>query len=270
MEVRIASRYLVGLLLFLSLANVALAAYVHRRYTEPPPPADLPLDQPAQIPSGGSERVLPEMGRPAAKTVDLELIVQKNLFHPGRSKVEKMPEKAEAASRPVDARNLQVLGVFLDGKKAKALLSNRRARKDEKKTAWLSEGESLWGLKVLRIEREKVVVESEGTELELGLYEDVEARDRGQALEPKEAAPEKEVVTVAPEKVPAPEAPTEEKPGPVPAGAAREGEEQQFRVINTPFGKVKRPVSPGGETGPAPARPKSLPFPTAPPKNPNN
>lgn len=175
-------------------------------------------------------------------------VVEKNLFSPDRKEPVAAQEpaaesKGEIAELKIPGKKVALYGVVLVEDFRKALITNLDKKGKERDVVWVREGETVGTYKVSRIEKDKVFLEENGRQYEIALYSDDKPERRTVAV------PEGKPSVIAPEgeekrgSAPAPAAESKggAPPSPrPPAIAGEKGGEEDYEVINTPFGQLKR------------------------------
>jgi len=177
-----------------------------------------------------------------------EVVLEKNIFSPNRKEYLPPPEgsaenKPEVAELRIPGKKVVLYGVVLMEGYRKALVTNLEKKGKERDVLWIREGEAYGDFKVSRIEKDKVFLEGNGQEYEIALYGD--DKPQRQAVSVSEGKPtviapaedKKEEVAVVPA--------GGGKPGgspsvSSPASDGQGGEDAEYEIINTPFGKIKR------------------------------
>jgi len=224
-------KWIINLMLLCLVVFTGAEAY--RVWTEPleiPLPPAKPGEMKATIPH--TRTALHARAFPQGH---YEGIVTKNLFSPERQQPEDKPvdmtiEKAEKKVIP----NILLYGVVITGDDRKALLTNPDRSKDPRRFTWASAGEVLGGYEVVEIGPEKVFLEREGTRYEVGLYKEKERRGPPSPMKPSVVVQQTE---------PAKKEPAKKEPV-LPEGKSTERKEavekEEFEIIKTPFGDMKR------------------------------
>lgn len=177
-----------------------------------------------------------------------EGVLEKNIFSPNRKEYLPPPEasaenKPEVAELRIPGKKVVLYGVVLMEGYRKALVTNLEKKGKERDVLWIREGETFGDFKVSRIEKDKVFLEGNGQEYEIALYGD--DKPQRQTVSVPEGKPtvitpagdqRKEAVAVST---------SGGKTGGSPSASSsasdgKSGEDEEYEVINTPFGKMKR------------------------------
>jgi hypothetical protein len=175
------------------------------------------------------------------------VVAEKNLFFSTRT--EAIPKELEKGPPKISEKMIYLYGVMVLGDKKQALISNPEtgpeADKKRAKDKWVKIGDTLGNFSVAEIDKTKVILTEGDNRHEILLYD------------PKK--PARKIIaqpTAAPTLVAAgAPAPTMKPPGagtsaPVPsstsapaaAASGETGAAGEFKIINTPFGPVKRRI----------------------------
>jgi hypothetical protein len=213
--------------------------------------------------------VIAGMGHPAEH---YDVIHVKNLFRPEREEYENfLPsegeeggDEAETAEKQIRPPDVDLYGIMIDTKRKVALIYDKRERDQYQRYKVVSPGDEIQGYKLVLIQPEEIVLEKDGRRATIELSQNKPARGGVMAVAkeaPKVASKEKAEATptaVSVEKEAAVKAPpgkgetpslavSVEKEAAVkaPSKGSSEGksdEEGEYKIIDTPFGKVKRRI----------------------------
>lgn len=179
-------------------------------------------------------------------------IVEKNLFSPDRKEpvVEQEPAagpKEDITELKIPGKKVALYGVVLVEDIRKALITNLEKKGKEREFVWIREGEIIGNFKVARIEKDKVFLEENGRQYEIALYSDDKPERRPVPVpegKPTVIVPgeeRKREVPSAPPAVETKRSAPPPSPTPHPSSVAKEkGGEEDYEVISTPFGQIKR------------------------------
>ncbi|HQB30667.1 MAG TPA: hypothetical protein PLO86_07860 [Syntrophales bacterium] len=176
-------------------------------------------------------------------------VVEKNLFSPDRKEPAAAQEpaaesKGEIAELKIPGKKVALYGVVLVDDFRKALITNLEKKGKERDVIWVREGETVGTFKVARIEKDKVFLEENGRQYEIALYSDDKPERRTVAVpegKPSVIAPEGEARKESAPPAPAVESKGGAPPSPRPPSVAGEkGGDDEYEVISTPFGQLKR------------------------------
>jgi hypothetical protein len=175
--------------------------------------------------------------------------VEKNLFSPDRKEPVSAQEaaadlKGEISELKIPGKKVALYGVVLVEDFRKALITNLEKKGKERDVIWVREGETVGNFKVSRIEKDRVFLEENGRQYEIALYSEDKPERKTVAV------PEGKPSVIAPageeKKEPAPAAPVVETKGGAPPSprppsvSGEKGGEEEYEVISTPFGQLKR------------------------------
>jgi type II secretory pathway component PulC len=112
---------------------------------------------------------------------DFDIVSSKNIFSAGRKewipkpKVRSnggphLPPPSPPPPPPPPPRKIILYGIIMADKVKKAMINNPKVGVRDKKTLYIEEGEDVEGYKVKRIEKDKVILDWQGSEIVLKLY----------------------------------------------------------------------------------------------------
>ena len=157
-------------------------------------------------------------------------IVGMNLFSPDRK--EYIPEEPETESLVKEikksGKRIILYGVIIADDYKSALINDPEAKRGQRKSKWVKEGETIQGLKLAAIEEDRIFLTEGADGYEIFLYDANKPKTREHIA--KETTPKVVVTKPKPKKKKA-------KPAVSMKKETREGE---YEIISTPFGNVKR------------------------------
>ncbi|MCJ8499378.1 hypothetical protein [Desulfatitalea alkaliphila] len=241
---------LVGLLLLIATIGV---------WRNPPPLAETPATSSAHPQESPVQRGTTRLNEPGVPPKSaFNNIGARNLFSPDRREmsaaeteedIEELTAVAEEAPAPkVDGRLIQLFGVVLAEELTTALVSDPSVRTGRGQNRWVRPGDRIGQLEVERIEPEAVIfADDQSKRFRVALHSPDKSRSSaGAASSP--GTPRPTVVTTQPTPEPRPAARPETRDA-APSGpdrTTRDGtgtDEQEYVIIKTPFGDIKRPKS---------------------------
>jgi hypothetical protein len=198
---------------------------------------------------GGGARLVESRMPPKSA---FENIGAKNLFSaeraeylPPAAEVEEIGQVEEEQAPKVDGRQIQLFGVVLMQDVAKALISDPSVRSGRGQSRWVAPGDSVGQLRVDSVEADSVVFADERQKrFRVPLHAANKTRS-GVAAAPATAAARPTVVTTQPASATRPAAaaatsvPTTQPERPATVGSPPG--DQDYVIIQTPFGEMRRP-----------------------------
>jgi hypothetical protein len=180
------------------------------------------------------------------------LIVSQSLFSPERKEyVPEEPEKEDAAEKEkgvrISGKRVVLYGVVVAGGSKRALINNPQGKLGEDRHQWIEEGRTYENLKVLSIEPDKILLDDGREEHEI-LLSRKKGNESGRGSE-KPAGPT--VVSGGSDEKPKPiKAKTidsssgqeKEATRPQKKKDASESEEAKYKIVDTPFGKIRQRI----------------------------
>ena len=165
------------------------------------------------------------------------IVVDKNLFFPDRA--EFIPDESEpetkAPQAKVSGKKILLYGVVLMDDYKKALISNPRPEAGERRAKWVKTGDRIGDFSVTRIKKDSIIL-AEGTKkYEIFLYDKDKPKRRTTAAG-------KSRPTVVTTKPAAAAAKLKRRPPMPRISKEKNSSEGEYKIINTPFGKIKRKV----------------------------
>jgi len=173
------------------------------------------------------------------------IVAEKNLFAANRSEV--IPDKLkQEGPLKISEKQIFLYGVIVMGDRKEALISNPDpgsvAGKAPAKNKWVKVGDALGNFSVADIQKERIILADGANRHEILLY-DKNKPARQVVAEAKSAAP---TVVATGATAPAAAAGAVTKPGTEqPASLVAEGKSApagEYRIVNTPFGPIKRRI----------------------------
>ncbi len=187
---------------------------------------------------------------------EYDLVVENNPFSPDRSSGIKEASSAEVMDQEVkvSGKTIALYGVIILGQNKTALINNPDPNSNDKDYLWVKEGDQVGELTVAGIKDDHILMSGKGLNYSVRLYDpDKVKKDKkkeGQAqqtatpavIHAGQTAASSESgagaagspAVVAPEKKPAPGG---SQPG---RSGAVKSEDQEYEIIETPFGEIKR------------------------------
>jgi len=159
-------------------------------------------------------------------------IVGLNLFSPDRK--EYILKEPETETEPVvkqikkSGKRIILYGVIIADDYKSALINDPEAKRGQRKSKWVKEGETIQGLKLAAIEDDRIFLTEGADRYEIFLYDANKPKTREHIA--KETTPK--VVVTKPK-------PKKKKTKPA-VSMKKETQEGEYEIISTPFGKVKR------------------------------
>lgn len=159
-------------------------------------------------------------------------ITDKNLFAADRK--EYQPEAVEietvvADTVKVDGRKITLFGVMAIGDRQSAMISNPDP-KDERKTLWVAIGDSVGNLKVTAISDQAITFADGKKKYRVDLYEQ-KRRRQTQPVSKQESPVVVQTQVIKPKPA--------KKSTPAMEAADKQGDDE-YEIVNTPFGKTRR------------------------------
>jgi len=166
------------------------------------------------------------------------VIVSKNLFSPDRMEPAAESLRNETRETKLPGKKIYLYGVVLSDDYKLALITNPLRGKGERKDIWVHVGDKVDDLKVIEILKDRILLAKGLKEYEISLYDKNKPKRRGVSKSGK-----KPTVVVADAKA--------KKKGKKAQGTGSQGkksveevesDEGKYRIIDTPFGKIKRRI----------------------------
>ena len=177
-----------------------------------------------------------------------QAVVAKNLFSPDRREVQKAPpppppppenkpvvepEKPVQVLEKVEGKPIMLYGVILLPNYRAAIITNPETKDNPREQKKVNIGEMIGEYKIVDIQKERILLDRKQERFEIVLFDKNNPKERKVTVKPavvrKDAAPT--VITARPEP---------EKPKPT-EKASKTAEKEQWEIVDTPFGKMKRP-----------------------------
>lgn len=163
--------WLLNVLLAASVALLGIKAYaIWSEGTRPMPSAE-PSVEAAAFSEGGLQ------GRRVIEETAYDPVVEHNLFSPSRQapevdeEEEEIPVTQEISESPQAPTSVFLNGVILADDYQAALINNQKPAAGEKREKWVKIGDRIAGFQVVAIEKDKIVLEEEGEEYEISLFD---------------------------------------------------------------------------------------------------
>jgi hypothetical protein len=180
------------------------------------------------------------------------IVAEKNLFFSNRA--ESLPKELKPDAPKISEKMIYLYGVVILGDKKQALISNPESGKSAAgkggKDKWVKVGDAIGNFSVAEIGKEKIVLTEGGNRHEILLYDS--KKPARQIVAQKPAAP---TVVATGSTAPAaaakisgagsPTATPAPAPAPTPAPPVAAGKSEpagEYKIVNTPFGPVKRRI----------------------------
>jgi hypothetical protein len=214
--------------------------------------------------------VLAGMGHPADY---YSVVHEKDLFRPERmeheealpSEEEESEDEAGTAKKEIRPPLIDLYGIMIEKKKKVALLYDRREINTNLRYKVAAQGDEIQGYKLVLIQPEQIVFEKSGQKATIGLSQKKPARggimavakeapkvakqEKGKASPTAVSVEKKAVVKAPPGKgkasslaVSVEKETTVKKPSATGSSKGKSDEEGEYRIINTPFGKLKKRI----------------------------
>jgi hypothetical protein len=168
------------------------------------------------------------------------IVADKNLFSSNRS--ESIPVELEQGALKISEKMIFLYGVVLTGDSNKALISNPEsgpaAEKSRAKDKWVKVGDTMGDFSVDEIRKDRIILTQGASKHEILLY------DKNKPAR-KIIVPEKSAAPAVASTGPAAAATVTKSDKEPPKSGVAEGKsvvEGEYRIINTPFGPVKRKI----------------------------
>ncbi len=160
-----------------------------------------------------------------------KVIADRNLFSPDR--IELIPEEPEKEKEPepevkrlrVSGKTITLYGVVITDDYTSALINNPVQGEDEGRYKWIKQGDNIGDLSVTAIRKESILLAESGKKYEILLYD--KKKPGRSNIAKKETRP---TIVIS----------GSEKKQPVSKNVSSKKEDDEFEIVNTPFGKVKR------------------------------
>ena len=155
-------------------------------------------------------------------------VVERCLFSPDRAEFipEVLESEKEVEPEKVPGRKITLYGVIMMEDYATALVSNPEIKAGDKPELWVRMGDKLGDLKVASIQKESILLTDGTKQYKIPLYD--QSRSKQRSTVAKTAKP-MVVTTKSKPKKSKPQKPKHE-----------ELSNDQYEIISTPFGKIKR------------------------------
>jgi hypothetical protein len=168
------------------------------------------------------------------------IVADKNLFSSNRS--ESIPVELKQGALKISEKMIFLYGVVLTGDSNKALISNPEsgpaAEKSRAKDKWVKVGDTMGDFSVDEIRKDRIILTQGASKHEILLY------DKNKPAR-KIIVPEKSAAPAVASTGPAAAATVTKSDKEPPKSGVAEGKsvvEGEYRIINTPFGPVKRKI----------------------------
>ncbi len=164
------------------------------------------------------------------------VIVSKNLFSPDRMEPVAESLRNETRETKLPGKKIYLYGVVLSDDYKLALITNPVRGKGDRKDIWVHVGDKVDDLKVIEILKDRILLAKGLKEYEISLYDKNKPKRRGISTSGK-----KPTVVVA-------DARKEEKRTQGKGSQGKKSVEEvesdkgKYRIIDTPFGKIKRRI----------------------------
>jgi len=169
-------------------------------------------------------------------------VTERNLFSPDR--VGFLPEETEPAPETelikIPGKKITLYGVILTEDSATALVTNPEMKFGERRTIWVKSGDQLGSLNVTLIEKESISLTDGKKKYKILLYDQSKRKGRkavAKKEEPTVVMTKSKQTKPKESKQAKPEEPKQAKPE---KQTHKELTNEQYEIINTPFGKMKR------------------------------
>jgi hypothetical protein len=179
------------------------------------------------------EKATPHSEKRVAKTRFLpdsyyKDVVERCLFSPERAEFipEVLESEPEVAPEKIPGKKIILYGVVMMKDYATALVSNPEIKPGDQPELWVRSGDHLGIFKVASIQKESILLTDGTKQYKIPLYD--QSRPKQRSMAPKTATPT--VVTINSKL-------KNKKPQ---KGKQEELSNDQYEIVNTPFGKIKR------------------------------
>lgn len=171
-------------------------------------------------------------GRRTAPESAYRVIADRNLFSPDRK--EFIPEEPEKEKEPepevrqlrVSGKTVTLYGVIMTDNYKSALISNPVRGDDERKHRWIKKGDKIGDIAVADIQKESILLTEGDKKYEILLYDRKKSGTKNTVE--KNIRPTV-VISESEKKQPA-----------VSKSKKQESSDDEYEIINTPFGKIRR------------------------------
>jgi hypothetical protein len=162
------------------------------------------------------------------------IVVDKNLFFPDRA--EFIPDESEpetkAPQAKVSGKKILLYGVVLMDDYKKALISNPVPEEGERRAKWVKTGDQIGDFSVTGIKKDSIILAEGAKKYEIFLYDKDKPKRRTTAAGKSRPT----VVTTKP-------AAKSKKRPPMPGiSKGEKSSDGEYKIVNTPFGKIRRKV----------------------------
>jgi hypothetical protein len=173
------------------------------------------------------------------------IVAEKNLFAPNR--LESIPEKQKPGPLKISEKMIFLYGVVVMGDRKKGLISNpdpgpEAGKQPAPKDKWVAIGDTIGNFRVADIQKDRIILADGASNHEILLY-DKNKPARQTTVAEQSAAPT--VVATGTAKA-ATAARSDTKTGTEPPASRSEAGKSapagEYRIVNTPFGPVKRRI----------------------------
>ncbi|MFA5323787.1 MAG: hypothetical protein WC373_14040 [Smithella sp.] len=192
-----------------------------------------------------------EMSPPAKMIIEREMppestygiVADKNLFSSNRS--ESLPAKDKSGPLTISEKMIFLYGVVVMGDRKQALISNPEPEtgKSRAKDKWIKVGDTLGNFTVSDIQKDRIILTEGGSTHEILLFDSNKPTRQTTIAQP---SADPTVIATGPAPTAAAAKPADTKPSTEPpASRIAEGKSApagEYRIINTPFGPVKRRI----------------------------
>ena len=165
------------------------------------------------------------------------IVADKNLFFPDRAEFipdESGPE-TKAPQAKVSGKKILLYGVVLMDDYRKALIGNPRPEAGERRSKWVKAGDRMGDFSVTEIKKDSIILTEGARKYEIFLYDKDKPKRRAKAAGRSRPT----VVTTKPA---ATAAKSKRRP-PMPGiSKKKNSSEGEYKIIDTPFGKIRRKV----------------------------
>ena len=174
-----------------------------------------------------------------------QAVVYNNLFSPDRREAkiappapkpietEPKPEESIQTLEKVEGKKILLYGVILLPNYRAAIITDPDAKDNQREQRKVIIGEKIGDYKIVDIQKERVILEKKKEMFELAIFDINNPKDRKAAVKQssvkKEAVPKIITTQVVSDKAKAPEK------------DSKKLEDDQWEIVDTPFGKMKRP-----------------------------
>jgi len=173
-----------------------------------------------------------------------DIIVDNNLFTPDRMAHLPDPEMTDAGGDDIRISGEKVVlhGVIIADDYKTAMINNPESEKDGKAYRWVKEGERIGNLRVIQVEKDKILLADGAVKYKVLLYDNKKQKKSKTSSKPKtqlkpHAQPKPQVISTEKSK---PDRVQKKTPIKQQEEVITISPDGKYEIINTPFGRMKR------------------------------